>query len=86
MRLIDNPHFVRQRDETRGRLDLSTIDAPIKNLIQTFAKIPYCFTLQSCFGHFLFEGQKNEYNLMQLPQSLEFKAVEYRIAYIALCV
>lgn len=85
--LVDNPRFARQRRKALKRLDLSTIDAPIVDLIRAFAEIPCCFTLQSCFGHFLFEGARDEYNLSPLPQQPpEPRTVEYRIAYIALCV
>jgi hypothetical protein len=85
--LIDNPSFARQRDDSLAELDLRTIDAPIENLVRAFARIPFCFTLQSCFGHFLPEGEEEERRLEPLePRPSDTKPVVYRIAYVALCI
>ena len=62
------------------------IDVPIIELIDDFNKLPYCFTLQSCYGHFLYRGQKNPNNLDPLPITNTITRVEYRIAYIAFCI
>jgi hypothetical protein len=82
----DNPHYREQRQKSLRSLDLSTIDAPIIEIIEDFTKLSYCFTLQSCFGHFVFENQKEEKNTKPLPVSEKITNVEYRIAYIALCL
>jgi len=42
--------------------------------------------LQSCYGHFLHNSQKNPYNIEPLPLSNDISNVEYKIAYIALCI
>ena len=83
---VDNPHFHEQRQEYLGKLDINTIDAPIVEIVEGFAKLPYCFTLQSCYGHFVYNGQKNPSDVEPLPISDSIDSVEYRIAYIALCV
>lgn len=59
------------------------IDMPIIDLINWFNKLPYCFTLQSCYGHFVYNGQKDTHNLEPLPVKGAIAKVEYRIAYIA---
>ncbi|MBM3155822.1 MAG: hypothetical protein FJ004_00875 [Chloroflexi bacterium] len=82
----DDPHYLEKRQEYLGKLNLNTIDAPIADLISGFAQLPYCFTLQSCYGHFLHGDQKNPANLEPLPISSSILTVEYRIAYIALCI
>ena len=69
-----------------GRLDINTIDKPIAQLIDGLSKLPYCFTLQSCYGHFLYDGQRNPYNTQALPASAAVSRVEYKIAYVALCL
>jgi|UPI0004900569 hypothetical protein len=51
-----------------------------------FNRLPYCFTLQSCYGHFLYENQKDPYNVDPLPATDLIVTVEYRIAYVAFCV
>ena len=65
---------------------MSAIDAPIVELIEGFSRLPYCFTLQSCYGHFLHDHQRDPQNFEPLPVSESLTHVEYRIAYIALCL
>jgi len=62
------------------------IDKPIVGLINAFNKLPYSFTLQCCYGHFIYSGQTDPYNLEPLPLTDAITGVEYRIAYIALCM
>jgi hypothetical protein len=83
---VDNPYFHDQRKEYLSKLDIKSIDAPIVKLISGFAKLDSCFTLQSCYGHFLYNSQKNLYNIEPLPASNSISNVEYKIAYIALCI
>jgi len=83
---VNNPHYHKQRQEYLGKLDISTIDAPIVDIVSGFAKLPYCFTLQSCYGHFPYTNQNNHRNTEPLPTSDSISSVEYRIAYIALCI
>lgn len=84
--ILDNPRFKEQRQEYLSRLDLGTIDAPIVELVRAFAKLPYCFTLQSCYGHFIYRGQRDPNNVDPLPEKGGNGKVKYRIAYIAVCV
>ena len=83
---VDNPYFHDQRKKWLSKLDIGSIDTPIVELISGFAKLDYCFTLQSCYGHFLHNSQKNPYNIEPLPLSNCISNVEYKIAYIALCI
>jgi hypothetical protein len=83
---VDNPDFHEQRKKCLKQLDMESIDAPIVDLISGFAKLDYCFTLQSCYGHFLYNGQNNPYNVEPLPVSNSISNVDYKIAYIALCI
>ena len=83
--LVENPHYSVQREHSLRSLDLEAIDTPIKEIIRSFAKLSYCFTLQCCFGHFLYVGQENPHNLEPLPVLDSFTTIEYRIAYVAIC-
>ena len=65
---------------------MNILDAPIAEIISGFAEIPYCFTLQSCYGHFVHGNQRNIHNIEPLPISDDITNVEYRIAYIAFCI
>jgi hypothetical protein len=84
--LVDDPLYEENRKEALCELDVGTIDAPIVEMIRSFAGLPYCFTLQSCWGHFLWGDRKGERNTDPLPRSETTSRVEYRIAYVALCI
>ncbi len=84
--LTENPHFEEQRQKSQAALSAAEIDAPIIEIIENFNKLPFCFTLQSCYGHFLYNGQGNPNNLDPLPVAKIITRVEYRIAYIAFCL
>lgn len=62
------------------------MDAPIIDIINGFNSLPHCFTLQSCYGHFVYNGQKDAFNLASLPPKVPGGKVTYRIAYIAFCI
>jgi hypothetical protein len=84
--LAENPDYPDQRRRTLAGLRDDVIDAPIIDLIKAFSELPYCFTLQSCYGHFVYKGQDDPHNLEPLPVADNLAEVEYRIAYICLCV
>ncbi len=62
------------------------IDPPIVDIINGFNKLPCCFTLQCCYGHFVCNGQKDPHNLEPLSLKSDPGRVEYRIAYVAFCI
>lgn len=84
--LVDDPHYCAKREESLRKLRMSTIDAPIVEIIEDFRKLPYCFTLQSCCGHFICKGQRNRENIRPLFDFDNGSSIEYRIAYVALCI
>lgn len=83
---VDNPRYIAQRQTSLSKLDVQSIDSPIIDIIEGFAKLPYCFTLQSCYGHFITRGQRDRYNITRLSISAGVSMVDYRIAYLALCL
>jgi hypothetical protein len=83
---VDNARYHQEREDSLRALNLSTIDAPIVEIIDGLKGLPYCFTLQSCYGHFLYAGQTDPYNTQPLPVGEIIGTVEYRIAYLALCI
>lgn len=84
--LVENPHYQEQKQKILNGITYETIDLPIVDLVKGFNKLPFCFTLQSCYGHFLYKGQRDIYNLQPLPEMNATARVEYRIAYLALCI
>jgi len=83
---VENPYYQDQRQTSLTNLSDEMIDAPIIDLIKGFNKLSYCFTMQSCYGHFVYDDQKDPYNFEPLPISEIIDRVEYRIAYICLCI
>jgi len=84
--LAENPHYHVQKSKILYDLNDDMIDMPIVDLINGFNKLSYCFTLQSCYGHFVYNGQKDTHNLDPLPAKEIIAQVEYRIAYVAFCI
>lgn len=82
---VDHPHFFRDRELVLGGIKSESIDAPIRRLITSFSHLPFCFTLQCCAGHFLWDVAQDEENLQPLPAH-DVGPIKYRIAYLALCL
>ncbi|MGB5985316.1 MAG: hypothetical protein WBG37_08420 [Desulfobacterales bacterium] len=83
---VANPLFPVQKRESLAGLISGMLDAPLVEMINALNALSYCFTLQSCYGHFLYPGQKEAHNLDPLPHTRSMATVEYRIAYLAFCV
>jgi len=84
--LDDDPGYVTQRLASLAAVDLSTLDPPIMDVMEGFRALPCCFTLQSCYGHFICGTQRDPNNTQRLPTGDCADPVAYRIAYVALCV
>jgi hypothetical protein len=85
-KLSENPNYQFQKQKILYDLNDDMIDKPIIGIINGFNSLTFCFTLQSCYGHFVYDGQKDPHNLDPLPANGIITKVEYRIAYIALCI
>jgi len=84
--LVGNPQFQKQRDKSLQGLNDDMIDSPIVDIIRDLNYLPYCFTLQCCYGHFVYDGQSEPHNLDPLPNEGITTSVTYKIAYIAFCL
>ncbi len=76
---------MRARLNVLSEIKLENIDDPIRDIVIAFGKLPQCFTLQCCYGHFVWEGHPELHNLAVLPLQDE-GPVRYRIAYLAFCM
>ena len=82
---VKNPRFSKDRHDTLAALDLRKIDGPIVDLIDGFTALPHCFTLQSCYGHFLYSPEQDTYSLDLVPNK-NTGYIRYRLAYIVFCI
>ncbi|MDD3642288.1 MAG: hypothetical protein PHQ19_02345 [Candidatus Krumholzibacteria bacterium] len=85
MEFVEDPLYGARRAEALAGLDPRSLDPPMRGIVEGFAGIPHCFTLQSCCGHFVFPGNMDPCNLNPLPPG-DCGAIRYRIAYIAFCI
>ena len=84
--MVVDPRYQDRRKQCLNELNSDELDPPIADLIDDMCEFPFCFTIQSCFGHFLYPGQNDPNSIESLPATGNFHSVDYRIAYIALCV
>ena len=84
--LVSNPDYSFQKERALACVSKGMIDVPIRGVIQALNALPFCFTLQCCYGHFLYDGQGDAESLDPLPVVHTPDSVVYRIAYIAFCV
>ncbi len=84
--LIINHNFIKQRQDTLTGLNQAMIEKPLRDSINSLNSQSCFFTLQCCYGHFLYQGQTDPDSLNPLPVNRDIEEVEYRIAYIAFCI
>ncbi len=81
-----NPHFEQQKKQALNGLDIALVDHPLRGLSLGLNDLPFCFTLQCCYGHFVYPGQDDSHNLTALSARKVPGDVQYRLAYLALGV
>jgi hypothetical protein len=82
---VQHTHYERDRASVISNFVLEDIDEPIRDIMTALLRVSQCFSLQSCYGHFIWKGQHDEHNLCVLPSENQ-GLVRYRIAYLALCI
>jgi len=82
---VENPRYSQDRHDTLAALDLSSIDEPIVDIVAGFAVLPHCFTLQSCYGHFVCAPEQDSRTLDAVVPGYA-GPVRYRIAYVLFCI
>jgi hypothetical protein len=82
---VENTRYSQDRQDTLAALGLGSIDQPIVDIVTGFAALPHCFTLQSCYGHFVCAPEQDPHSLEPIPRGYA-GLVRYRIAYMAFCL
>ncbi|MFC1669586.1 hypothetical protein ACFL20_04285 [Spirochaetota bacterium] len=82
----EDPDYNSNREKALRGFDPGIIDEPIADIINGFAGLSYCYTLQSCFGHFVHGEQRDLNNIEPLSGYDENSRISYRIAYLAFCI
>jgi hypothetical protein len=85
---VDNPDYERNRrvalKTLQSLIAAGKIDPPLVELMNLFSRVSHCYTIQSCFGHFVHERESDERTTARLiPYKGMISTVLYRIAYIA---
>ena len=84
--LQHDPGFEAAKARALESMDMAEIDEPIKDVIASLNKHPSCYTLQSCFGHFVSTEHPDDHNLSVVEESGSSDSPLYRISYLALCI
>ncbi len=89
--LVPNPGYGSDRLEAleglRAELAKGSIDGPMIDVVERFTRLPCCYTLQSCYGHFMIENRTEDRNTNPVAYFGGTAAVlHYRIAYMAFCI
>jgi len=88
---VSHPDYKKARNEAlsglQDEINKGSIYPPVLVLLKEFSTVPHCFTIQCCYGHFVHEKEPDDHNLAQLaPYAGIVRDVQYRIAYLALCI
>ena len=84
--MVNDPDYPNRRQRRMEKLHIDEVDAPITSLIENLCDFNFCYTIQSCFGHFLYVGQENPKHIGPLPSAGQITSVKYRIGYMAFCI
>lgn len=80
-----NDAFEAQRAAATVGLDATDIDEPLVALVADLNRLPHCFTLQCCYGHFVGEGDQDPRSLKP-PPPMGKRSLQYRLAYVAFAI
>ena len=83
---VPNERFQIEREQANRKLEPADIDPPIVGLIESFARFPYCFTQQCCWGHFVHTGQPDQRGCAPLANYTDSTDISFQLAYVALCI
>ena len=83
--MVRNARYAEERRAALEALDLSAVEAPVVDVVEAFARLPHCYTLQCCYGHFITRPGQDDHSLTPIPEG-HAGSVRYRVAYVALCV
>ncbi len=88
--VVDSGYEARRRvslADLEDILSAGEIDAPIVSIIERISLIPYCFTLQSCYGHFVVGNGLSTDSVKQISHDMKRgSTIRYRLAYMAFCI
>lgn len=89
--MVEDSSFEKRRKKSisllKKEISKGNIDPPLIGLLYDFSRISHCYTLQSCYGHFVHDLQTNDHNIEPLEKFRgRISKVNYRIAYLAFCI
>ena len=82
---VEDDGYICARQRAISSLNFDEVDRPIRDIVHGFARLPHCFTLQCCYGHFICDERQDYDSLKAIPAGYA-GTVRYRIAYIAFCL
>ncbi len=84
--MVANAEFGVHKAAALDSLRKARIDEPIQELVHDLANLDFCFTLQSCWGHFVSSSLPDPQAIRTLRADSLENRYHYKIAYLALCL
>jgi len=89
--MVEDRSYEARRNEAisllKDELSAGNIDPPLIGLLQDISKMRHCYTLQSCYGHFVHDLRTDDKNTEPIGKFKgSISRVHYRIAYLAFCM
>ena len=84
--LTVDPGYGARRQKALAGLDLNALDPPMVSLVDSFNRLPHCYTLQCCHGHLMIPNQGPPADWKRLPVENPPAKALYQLAYMALVV
>lgn len=84
--MVPDPGFTERKESAMRDVRDAAIDAPILDIVHGLCALPWCYTLQSCAGHFVDDSQDDLHSLRTLNAASPQTSYLYRIAYVAVCL
>jgi hypothetical protein len=85
--LVFSPSYDSERRKSleglRTEISRGAIDEPTMDIVERFARMEHCYTLQSCYGHFMAEHCVDDRNTSRVAEiKPRGDSIHYRIEYI----
>ena len=86
IKMVEDSGFAHKRMQVLKGLTPGMIDPQILDVVQGFSRLPHAYTVQSCYGHLVHDGQAGRDAVMIDPGPDLPETGLYQIAYLAMVI
>lgn len=84
--MVEDPSFEEKREKALKQFHMSEIDPQIRDVVNGFAQMEHCFTVQSCHGHIIEQDTDSKVIRRIDPEPELPETGCYQLAYLALVI